>query len=76
MRSGSRPPATTPIGVVGAGTMGVGVAQCFAEAGYPVTLHDPDPAARAAGERRLRTGLRAPRTHHRAPRAPAPASTG
>ncbi|MBL0779907.1 3-hydroxyacyl-CoA dehydrogenase family protein, partial [Streptomyces albidoflavus] len=41
MRSGSRPPATTPIGVVGAGTMGVGVAQCFAEAGYPVTLHDP-----------------------------------
>ncbi|MEU7310566.1 3-hydroxyacyl-CoA dehydrogenase NAD-binding domain-containing protein, partial [Streptomyces albidoflavus] len=61
MRSGSRPPATTPIGVVGAGTMGVGVAQCFAEAGYPVTLHDPDPAARAAGERRLRTGLRAAR---------------
>ncbi|WP_276209319.1 3-hydroxyacyl-CoA dehydrogenase NAD-binding domain-containing protein, partial [Streptomyces sp. S5] len=52
MRSGSRPPATTPIGVVGAGTMGVGVAQCFAEAGYPVTLHDPDPAARRSPMRR------------------------
>ncbi|MGW4904873.1 3-hydroxyacyl-CoA dehydrogenase NAD-binding domain-containing protein, partial [Streptomyces albidoflavus] len=59
MRSGSRPPATTPIGVVGAGTMGVGVAQCFAEAGYPVTLHDPTtPIGVVAGGRlplRIRT---------------------
>lgn len=28
-------PAGALVGVVGAGTMGVGVAQCFAEAGHP-----------------------------------------
>ncbi len=28
------------VGVVGAGTMGAGVAQVFATAGYPVKLHD------------------------------------
>ena len=26
--------------VIGAGTMGAGIAMCFAEAGIPVTLHD------------------------------------
>ncbi len=31
--------------VIGAGTMGSGIAQCFAEAGIPVTLIDPEPKA-------------------------------
>ena len=26
--------------MIGAGTMGAGIAMCFAEAGIPVTLHD------------------------------------
>lgn len=30
------------IGVAGAGTMGAGVAQCFAQAGYEVTVVEPD----------------------------------
>ncbi len=30
------------VGVVGAGTMGVGIAMCFANAGIPVILHDLD----------------------------------
>jgi len=33
------------IGVVGAGTMGNGIAQVFAQAGFSVTLHDASPAA-------------------------------
>lgn len=60
-----------PIGVAGAGTMGAGVAQSFAEAGHPVTVHDPDPAALADGERRLRAGVRAARLLRRpAPESP------
>ncbi|MFF8288758.1 3-hydroxyacyl-CoA dehydrogenase family protein [Streptomyces sp. NPDC016309] len=51
-------PAGAPVGVVGAGTMGVGVAQCFAEAGHPVVVVDNDPAALAAGPARLRAGIR------------------
>jgi 3-hydroxybutyryl-CoA dehydrogenase len=47
-----------PVGVVGAGTMGAGVAQCFAQAGHPVVVVDPDAAARRDGATRLRTGLR------------------
>ncbi|MFP8884610.1 3-hydroxyacyl-CoA dehydrogenase family protein [Streptomyces mangrovi] len=59
----SEPPGTTglPIGVVGAGTMGIGVAQCFAAAGHPVVVVDPDAAARASGPERLRSGVRAAR---------------
>jgi 3-hydroxybutyryl-CoA dehydrogenase len=34
-----------PIGVVGAGTMGSGIAQVFAAAGFDVYLHDPSAAA-------------------------------
>ncbi|MEU9762242.1 3-hydroxyacyl-CoA dehydrogenase family protein [Streptomyces sp. NPDC047985] len=70
-------PPRVPIGVVGAGTMGAGVAQSFAEAGHPVTLHDPDPAALADGERRLRAGIRAARLLRRpAPEAPPAAVLG
>ena len=47
-----------PVGVVGAGTMGAGVAQCFAQAGHPVVVVDPDEQARRDGASRLRAGLR------------------
>jgi 3-hydroxybutyryl-CoA dehydrogenase len=47
-----------PVGVVGAGTMGVGVAQCFAQAGHPVVVVDPAEEARRDGAARLRAGLR------------------
>ncbi|MFF5336579.1 3-hydroxyacyl-CoA dehydrogenase family protein [Streptomyces sp. NPDC013181] len=59
----SRPSDTagTPIGIVGAGTMGAGVAQCFAAAGHPVVVVDPDPAARASGPERVRSWTRAAR---------------
>ncbi|WP_079131855.1 3-hydroxyacyl-CoA dehydrogenase family protein [Streptomyces nanshensis] len=46
------------VGVVGAGTMGAGVAQCFAQAGYRVVVADPDEEARRGGAERLRAGLR------------------
>ena len=48
-------PAGTPlrkvekVGVVGAGTMGSGIAMCFAGAGMPVTLVDAEPEALQAG---------------------------
>ncbi|WP_234537014.1 3-hydroxyacyl-CoA dehydrogenase family protein [Streptomyces shenzhenensis] len=51
-------PAGTPVGIVGAGTMGVGVAQCFAEAGHPVVVVDNDPGMLASGPARLRAGIR------------------
>ncbi|MDT0377534.1 3-hydroxyacyl-CoA dehydrogenase family protein [Streptomyces sp. DSM 42041] len=50
--------APAPIGVVGAGTMGAGVAQCFAQAGRPVVVVDPHEAARRDGAARLRSGMR------------------
>ncbi|GCB44692.1 3-hydroxyacyl-CoA dehydrogenase family protein [Streptomyces sp. NL15-2K] len=62
---------TAVIGVVGAGTMGVGVAQSFAEAGHPVTVVDPSDEALGDGECRLRQGLRAARLLRR-PAPPAP----
>ncbi|MFD9637847.1 3-hydroxyacyl-CoA dehydrogenase NAD-binding domain-containing protein, partial [Streptomyces violascens] len=46
------------VGIVGAGTMGIGVAQCFAEAGLPVVVVDNDPGALASGPDRLRAGIR------------------
>ncbi|WP_285788347.1 3-hydroxyacyl-CoA dehydrogenase NAD-binding domain-containing protein [Micromonospora sp. NBRC 101691] len=45
-------------GIVGAGTMGAGVAQCLVEAGYRVVVYDPVPGALDDGRSRLAAGLR------------------
>ncbi len=49
-------PART-LGVVGAGTMGAGIAQLGAQAGIRTLLLDPDEAARERGLRRAREGI-------------------
>ncbi|HEX2161518.1 MAG TPA: 3-hydroxyacyl-CoA dehydrogenase family protein [Thermoleophilaceae bacterium] len=43
--------------VLGAGTMGSGIAQAAAMAGHEVTLHDPQPAALARAGEAVRTSL-------------------
>jgi len=45
------------IGVVGAGTMGAGIAQVALEAGHEVVLYDVDEEALERGVERVRTGL-------------------
>jgi 3-hydroxybutyryl-CoA dehydrogenase len=45
------------LGVVGAGTMGSGIAQLGCVAGLETYLHDPIPEALAKGEERLRAGI-------------------
>jgi 3-hydroxybutyryl-CoA dehydrogenase len=45
------------LGVVGAGTMGAGIAQIAALAGYETRLHDPVPAALEEGAARMRVAL-------------------
>ena len=45
------------VGVVGAGTMGAGIAQIGALGGYETRLHDPEPEALDAGVVRLRSAL-------------------
>jgi 3-hydroxybutyryl-CoA dehydrogenase len=45
------------VGIVGAGTMGAGIAQLALEAGHVVLLHDVDAAAIARGRSRIRSGL-------------------
>lgn len=42
------------VGVIGAGTMGAGIAMCFASAGIPVTLVDVKPEALQAGLANIR----------------------
>lgn len=42
------------VGIVGAGTMGGGIAMCFAQAGIPVTLLDMTEAAVQAGVNKIR----------------------
>ena len=45
------------VGVVGAGTMGAGIAQLALENGHEVVLHDVDDAAIERGRARIREGL-------------------
>jgi 3-hydroxybutyryl-CoA dehydrogenase len=45
------------VGVVGAGTMGLGIAQLCAQSGFSVKIHDPLPAALASVPARLRAAL-------------------
>ncbi len=49
--------AVERVGVVGAGTMGAGIAQIAALGGYETRLHDPAPAALGTGIERLRSAL-------------------
>ncbi|GMI37735.1 hypothetical protein TeGR_g9661 [Tetraparma gracilis] len=55
------PPATKPlgnkVGVIGAGTMGSGIATCFLRAGYNVTLVDVTEAGLARGDKILRKNI-------------------
>ena len=48
---------STVIGVVGAGTMGAGIAQVAVQAGHEVLIYDIDPTARTRGPERVREGL-------------------
>lgn len=43
----------TAVGVIGAGTMGIGIAHSFMTSGIPVTLVEPDSAQRARASARL-----------------------
>ncbi|MQP66668.1 3-hydroxyacyl-CoA dehydrogenase [Niveispirillum sp. SYP-B3756] len=45
----AKPRPVTQVGVIGSGTMGGGIAMCFANAGIPVTLLDMDKAALERG---------------------------
>jgi 3-hydroxybutyryl-CoA dehydrogenase len=54
------PPRSKPVarvGVVGAGTMGAGIAQLACIGGFDTVLHDPLAEALAAGEEQVRAGL-------------------
>src|SRR4029453_8820367 len=51
------PRAVTVLGVVGAGTMGAGIAQLGAAAGLRTLLHDPEPEALQRGIAKARSGL-------------------
>jgi 3-hydroxybutyryl-CoA dehydrogenase len=46
------------VGIVGAGTMGAGIAQVALEGGWDVRLHDPLPGATDRARGRIRDGLR------------------
>jgi 3-hydroxybutyryl-CoA dehydrogenase len=50
-------PPTTPIGIIGAGTMGAGIAQIAALAGHPVLLYDTRPHAAQTAIAQLRATL-------------------
>jgi 3-hydroxybutyryl-CoA dehydrogenase len=55
--SASETPAARVIGVVGAGTMGAGIAQLAARSGARTLLHDPQPEALERGVQHARDGL-------------------
>ncbi|MEU0538407.1 3-hydroxyacyl-CoA dehydrogenase family protein [Nocardia sp. NPDC005978] len=48
----------TLVGVVGAGVMGTGIAQCLAQSGIPVVVVESDATAIARAQRELRSALR------------------
>src|SRR5512143_4342551 len=50
----ARIPQETPIAVIGAGTMGAGIAQIFAQAGHPVRLQARKRETLEAALRRIR----------------------
>jgi 3-hydroxybutyryl-CoA dehydrogenase len=50
--------AASIIGVLGAGTMGAGIAQLACRSGAQTLLYDPVPDARASGSERIADGLR------------------
>lgn len=50
----ARPRSVTQVGIVGGGTMGIGIAINFLTAGFPVTIVEPDTAAQERGYTRLR----------------------
>ena len=58
------------IGVVGAGTMGAGIAQLAAAAGARTLLHDPVPEARERGLAQIADGLERWRAKGRLEREP------
>ena len=51
-------PTTAVVGVIGAGTMGAGIAQVAAQAGHRVLLFDAAPGAAQIGIERTAKGLR------------------
>ncbi|HKI66333.1 MAG TPA: 3-hydroxyacyl-CoA dehydrogenase NAD-binding domain-containing protein [Solirubrobacterales bacterium] len=55
--AGTVVPGVERVGVVGAGTMGAGIAQIAALGGYETLLHDPMPEALETGVERLRAAL-------------------
>jgi 3-hydroxyacyl-CoA dehydrogenase len=52
--AGTRPRAVTRAAVLGSGTMGAGIAMCFANAGIPVRVIETDEAASRRGIERIR----------------------
>jgi 3-hydroxyacyl-CoA dehydrogenase len=51
---GAKPREVNTVGIIGAGTMGVGIAMAFADAGIDVQLVEADPAALERGMGRVR----------------------
>ncbi len=52
--AGTKPRAVARAAVLGSGTMGAGIAMCFANAGIPVRVIETDEAASAKGMERIR----------------------
>lgn len=65
-----------PIAVIGAGTMGAGIAQVAAAAGHPVLLYDSFAGAAANGRKRIASGLKPLVARGRMSREEADALTG
>lgn len=53
VEAAARPRPVASVGVIGAGTMGTGIAMAFANAGFPVRLRDIDPPAVGRGMQRI-----------------------